>query len=120
MRHGDDARVFPGGTLSDLLARFGPTAAAAVAWIFLIASVVDYDNPSPWHGVTVAATICITCWAIVQAVVRHYSGPKLKPGQRVIDDATWREAEAAITRAALAGLRERDAQGPHAVRLASS
>lgn len=53
------------------------------------------------------------------AIARHYRGPRLQPGQRVITDEQQRQIEAAITRAVVAGFHA-DGEPPQAVRAVAS
>lgn len=58
------------------------------------------------HGLIDCAALIATTAAITVAVVRHFCGPRLKPGERVITDEMMERIEDTAFRSALIAVRQ--------------
>lgn len=84
--------------LRDLAAGQSPWVATA---LLLAVNVVTcaYRLAVDYHGLLDVGLALAAFWGIA----RHYRGPRLKPGERIVSDREYHASEMAITRAVLAG-----------------
>lgn len=90
-------------TTRDVAAVWLPWAAAALLWALnLFAGMILRLTPQI-HALLNGGAITAAVGAIIWTAFRRFSGPRLKPGERVISDDEYHATEMALTRAIMAG-----------------
>lgn len=79
----------------------GPWILAGLLWVMAAAGTF-WHVEADLHGLLDILTLAATVAAIVVAAGRHFSGPRLRPGQRIVgpEEAAWMEAAMATAMAA--------------------
>jgi hypothetical protein len=77
----------------------GPWLIAGLLWVAGIWTSMHAIGPDA-HGLIDCAALIATFWAIT----RHYSGPRLRPGERIVSDEEFFRMEQAMARGLMAGL----------------